>query len=99
MTDAITVVVWLAGSAFTLLAAVGVVAIVNLAIGPRTFRPSLLGKSATAVFILTSVVMLYFKYQRETSVLIDVGIWTSLALTLLSSADYFFRVRRLVNER
>ena len=75
------------------------VAIVNLAIGKRTFTPSLLGKSATAVFILTSVVILYFNYRRETSILIDVGIWTSLALTLASSADYFFRVRRLVNER
>ena len=78
---------------------VAFVAIVNLAVGPRTFTPSLLGKSATACFILTSVVILYFNYRRETSILIDIGIWTSLALTLLSSADYFFRVRRLVNER
>jgi cardiolipin synthase len=78
---------------------VGFAAVINLAIGPRTFRPSLLGKAATAVFILTSVVMLYFNYRRETSVLIDVGIWVSLALTVASSADYFFRVRRIVNER
>jgi cardiolipin synthase len=78
---------------------VAIVAAVNLAVGPRTFTPSLLGKSATAVFIVTSVVILYFNYRRETSVLIDIGIWLSLALTLLSSADYFFRVRRLVNER
>src|SRR6187431_2204079 len=78
---------------------VAFVAIVNLAVGPRTFTPSLLGKSATACFILTSVVILYFNYRRETSILIDIGIWTSLALTLLSSADYFIRVRRLVNER
>ena len=78
---------------------VAFVAIVNLAVGRRTFTPSLLGKSATVAFILTSVVMLYFNYRRQTSVLIDIGIWTSLSLTLLSSADYFFRVRRLVNER
>jgi len=78
---------------------VGFAAVINLAVGPRTFRPSLLGKAATAVFILTSVVMLYFNYRRETSVLIDVGIWVSLALTVASSADYFFRVRRIVNER
>jgi cardiolipin synthase len=75
------------------------VAIINLAIGPRTFRPSLLGKSATAVFILTSVAMLYFNYLHQTSVLIDIGIWVSLGLTVASSADYFFRVRRIVNER
>src|SRR5512138_3844370 len=33
-----------------------VVAIVNLAVGPRTFTPSFLGKATTATFILTSVV-------------------------------------------
>src|SRR6187455_722261 len=78
---------------------VAFVAIVNLAVGRRTFTPSLLGKSATVAFILTSVVMLYYNYLRHTSVLIDIGIWTSLTLTVLSSADYFFRVRRIVNER
>ena len=78
---------------------VGFVAVINLAVGPRTFRPSLLGKAATAAFIVTSVVILYFNYLRRTSVLIDIGIWLSLALTVASSADYFFRVRRLVNER
>ena len=78
---------------------VGFVAVVNLAIGPRTFRPSLLGKSATAAFILTSVVIMYFNYRREESILVDIGIWTSLVLTVASSADYFLRVRRLVNEQ
>ncbi len=77
---------------------VGVVAIVNLAVGPRTFRPSFLGKATTAVFIVTSVVIMYFNYRRETSWLVDAGIWVSLALTLVSSADYFFRLRRLINE-
>jgi cardiolipin synthase len=74
------------------------VAVVNLAIGPRTFRPSLLGKAATAAFILTSIVIMYFNYLEQTSIFVDIGIWTSLALTAASSADYFFRVRRLVNE-
>ena len=76
---------------------VGVVAIVNLAIGPRTFRPSLLGKLATAAFIVTAVIVMFFNYRRETSVLVDIGIWVSLSLTLASSADYFFRLRRLVD--
>ena len=76
---------------------VGVVAIVNLAIGPRTFRPSLLGKMATGAFILTSVVVMFFNYRMQTSVLVDVAIWASLALTLVSSADYFIRLRRLVD--
>jgi cardiolipin synthase len=76
---------------------VAVVAIVNLAVGRRTFRPSMLGKLATATFILTSVAVMYFNYRHQRSVLVDVGIWISLALTLLSSADYFVRMRRLIN--
>ena len=77
---------------------VGVVAIVNLAVGPRTFRPSLLGKAATAAYIVTSVVFMYFNYRRETSILVDAAVWLSLALTMVSSADYFVRMRRLINE-
>ncbi len=77
---------------------VGVVAIINLAVGPRTFRPSLFGKATTAAFIVTSVVVMFFNYRGETSVLIDIGIWLSLALTLVSSADYFFKLRRLITE-
>lgn len=77
---------------------VGVVAIVNLALGPRTFRPSLLGKATTAALIVTSVVIMYFNYLRERSILVDVCIWLSLAVTAVSSADYFFRLRRLINE-
>ena len=76
---------------------VGVVAIVNLAIGPRTFRPSLLGKLATATFILTNVVVMYFNWRMQRSPLVDAAIYLALALTLLSAGDYFFRLRRLIN--
>jgi cardiolipin synthase len=77
---------------------VGVVAVVNLAVGPRTFKPSIWGKMTTAAFILTSVAVMYFNYRQERSIVVDVGIWSSLALTLISSGDYFFRLRRLINE-
>ncbi len=77
---------------------VGVVAIVNLAVGPRTFRPSIWGKAATAMFILTSIAVMYFNYRHEMSVIVDAGIWLSLALTLISSGHYFFGLRRLINE-
>jgi cardiolipin synthase (CMP-forming) len=77
---------------------VGVVAIVNLAVGPRTFKPSIWGKMTTAAFILTSVVVMFFNYRGETSVIVDVAIWTSLALTLISSADYFFKLRKLTGD-
>ena len=76
---------------------VGVVAIVNLAIGPRTFRPSFWGKLTTAAYILTSVVFMYFNYLRQSSPLINAAVWTSLALTIISSGDYFLRLRRLIN--
>ena len=77
---------------------VGVVAIVSLAIGPRTFTPSLWGKLATATYILTSVVIMYFNYRREPAIVVDVFIWASLAVTLISGIDYFIRLRRLINE-
>jgi cardiolipin synthase (CMP-forming) len=77
---------------------VGVAAIVNLAVGPRTFSPSIWGKAATATFILTAIAVMYFNYRQETSVLIDAGIWLSLALAIVSSVHYFFRLRRLINE-
>ena len=76
---------------------VSVVAIVNLAIGPRTFKPSLLGKFATATFILTNVVIMYFNWRGETSPLVSAAIWLALTLTLVSAADYFLRLRRLIN--
>ncbi len=77
---------------------VGVVAVVNLAVGPRTFRPSVWGKMATATYIVTSVVVMFFNYRQETSILVDVFIWTSLALAAISAADYFFKMRKLINE-
>jgi cardiolipin synthase len=79
------------------IAIIGVVAIVNLAIGPRTFKPSIWGKMTTAAFIITAVVVMYFNYLEQTSILVDIGIWSSLGLTLLSAADYFWKLRRVVN--
>lgn len=77
---------------------VGVVAIVNLAVGPRTFRPSIWGKLTTATFIVTIVAVMYFNYLHERSLVVDGLIWLSLAFTLISGVDYFLRIRQLVNE-
>ena len=74
---------------------VAVVAIVSLAIGPRTFRPSVWGKLATATYIVTSVVVMYYNFRREESMVVDVFIWASLAVTLVSALDYFLKLRRL----
>ena len=74
------------------------VAIVSLAMGPRTFKPSLLGKTATAFFIVTCVVVMFYNYLGTTSVVVDVFIWGSLAITLASGIDYVFRVARIINQ-
>jgi cardiolipin synthase (CMP-forming) len=73
------------------------VAVVNLAMGPRTFKPSLLGKAATAFFILTCIVVMYFNYLGTASYIVDAFIWGSLAITLASGIDYVFRVARIIN--
>ena len=73
------------------------VAIVNLAVGPRTFRPSPLGKAATALFIVTCVVVLFFNYLGVTSPVVDAFVWASLVITLASSVDYVWRMKQIVN--
>src|SRR5437762_9774831 len=55
------------------------VAIVNLAIGRRTFRPSIFGKIATAVYIVTVTVAMLFNYLGYHSPLVDLCIHSSLA--------------------
>lgn len=70
------------------------VAVVNLASGPRTFRPSQLGKVATAWFIVTCVVVMLYNWLATTSPVVDFFIWTSLAITLASGIDYVWRIGR-----
>ena len=77
------------------IAIVGTVAVFNLAIGPRTFRPSMSGKIATALYIVTGVTALYFNYRGEPSTLVRALIWASLAITFISAADYAVRVARM----
>ena len=58
------------------------VAIVNLAIGRRTFQPSIFGKIATATYIVTAVAAMLFNYLGYHSVIVDFGVWPSLAITM-----------------
>jgi cardiolipin synthase (CMP-forming) len=73
------------------------VAIVNLAVGPRTFRPSMFGKTATATYILTAVVAMYFNYLRYHSFVVDFFVWASLAITLISSLHYIWHAARIID--
>ena len=76
---------------------VATVAIVNLAIGRRTFRPSIFGKVATATYILTAVVAMLFNYLRYHSVVVDLFVWASLAITLVSSLHYIWYAARIID--
>jgi hypothetical protein len=56
------------------------------------------GKLATATYIVTTVVVMYYNFRQEEAVIVDVFIWAALAVTLISAADYFLKLRRLINE-
>ena len=70
------------------------VAAVNLAVARRTFRPSLLGKAATVIYVATGVTTLYENYLGQTSVLVTFCVYVSLGVTILSAADYVVRMTR-----
>ena len=73
-------------------------AVITMALGPRTFRPTVYGKAATATYIVTCILVMLFNYLKQTSVLVDVGIFASLVLTLVSGAHYVVHVRRIINQ-
>jgi cardiolipin synthase (CMP-forming) len=71
------------------------VAVVNLAVGPRTFRPSIYGKIATATYVLTGVVALYFNYLERPSTLVAAFIYASLVITVVSAFHYAAQMVRM----
>lgn len=72
------------------------VAVVNLAIGPKTFKPSIYGKLATAIYIVTAVVAMYFNYRGYPSLLVTFFVYMSLFVTLLSGLHYVWHASRIV---
>jgi cardiolipin synthase len=70
------------------------VAIVNLAVARQTFQPTLLGKAATVAYLVTGICALYANYLGEEWALVQVSAYVSLALTLLSGANYAMRLTR-----
>ncbi len=73
------------------------VAVVNLAVERFTFSPSLFGKVATFVYILTGAVTLLFNYLEQRSVLVDVLVYASLIVTVGSGFHYIMHGARSVN--
>ncbi|HVZ19518.1 MAG TPA: CDP-alcohol phosphatidyltransferase family protein [Vicinamibacterales bacterium] len=72
------------------------VAIVNLAIGRRTFQPSIFGKMATAIYIVTISTAMLFNYLGYHSRVVDVCVYASLAITLLSGFHYIWHASRVM---
>jgi hypothetical protein len=69
--------------------------VVNLAVGRRTFRPSIFGKIATATYVMTGVAALYYNYRGTASVVVSVFVYASLVITLVSAFHYAVQVLRL----
>jgi cardiolipin synthase len=74
------------------------VAIVNIVMGVRTFRPSVWGKIATATYLVTCVVVMWFNYLGRDSFWVQLAIWCSLAITLVSGFHYIWHASRIINE-
>lgn len=74
------------------------VAIVNLAVGPRTFRPTVYGKIATGTYILTGVVVLFYNYLGRRSLVVDAAIYAALGITLFSGLHYIVHAARIINQ-
>ena len=74
------------------------VTVVNLAVGRRTFRPSIFGKAATAIYILTGVVLLYFNFLERQSVVVDLCVYASAAIAVISAMHYVWVTARVLNE-
>ena len=70
-------------------------AIVHLSTGRRTFKPTLLGKLATLVYILTAAVTMYFNWLGRSSVLVNTAIYAALIITLVSGLHYIMHAARI----
>jgi cardiolipin synthase len=70
------------------------VAVVNLAVAHRTFRPSLLGKAATVIYVFTGVVTLYANFLGEVWPAVMWCVYIAVGITVLSALDYAVRMMR-----
>jgi cardiolipin synthase (CMP-forming) len=73
------------------------VAIVNLAVGRRTFPPSVWGKVATAIYIGTCLAFVVFNYLQIDSRLLDAFVYASLGITVISSLHYISHATTIAN--
>ena len=74
------------------------VAIVNLSIGHRTFQPTMWGKLATLVYLLTAAVTMYFNWLGRPSALVDMAIYATLGVTIVAGLHYIAHASRVLND-
>jgi cardiolipin synthase len=74
------------------------VAVVNLSIGRRTFQPTMLGKLATVVYILTAILVLYFNWIGRSSGLVEVATYVAVGVTVASGLHYIVHAARVLRE-
>ncbi|WP_291985585.1 CDP-alcohol phosphatidyltransferase family protein [Luteitalea sp.] len=70
------------------------VSIVNLALGPRTFYPSIWGKLATATFAVTGVITLLFNWLATPSPVPGLCFMASGAIAVFSALHYLLTAQR-----
>ena len=75
------------------------VAVVNLAIERRVFYPSVLGKIATVLYVVTGAVTLFFNYLNQQSIVVDLAVYMALAFTVASGLHYIVHAARMINGR
>ncbi len=74
------------------------VAIINMAVGRRTFQPSIYGKLATVIYIVTVSAAMLFNYLGYHSPVVDVCIYASFVITLVSGFHYLWHVSRTLGQ-
>jgi len=72
--------------------------IVNFTVGPRRFPPTLLGKAATLVYILSATTALYLNWRGTSSVVFDAAVYLTLGVTLASGLHYILHAVRTLGE-
>jgi cardiolipin synthase len=70
------------------------VAVINLAVSRKTFRPTVLGKAATVIYVVTGVVALYANWAGGYLALVNACVYVAGAVTLLSAVEYLLRITR-----
>ena len=74
------------------------VAIVNLSLGRRIFSPTILGKIATLIYVVTASLTLCFNWLGHSSIFVDAAIYAAAAITIVSGLHYISHVTRVLSE-